>query len=258
MFMTTSMTNSRMHSLDTVTNPISRVQTAGDSGEYVILGDKMFHKHQLVSILSLSESESSLEPQFGDSVPLGLGAFSISTLVLSMYFLQIKGVVIPNVIMGLAVFLGGLVQFLAGIWCFFAGDTFVFTVFMSYAAFWLSFAAINIPSFGILAAYEDEPEQLANAMGFFLVGWAILGTIFTVLTFKSSVFLCGLFVTLNLLFCVLAAAEFTRLETLTKVGGVLGLVTVFLALYNSYDLMANKKNSYFRVNTLPFSMFKRH
>ncbi|RCK66987.1 Ammonia transport outward protein 2 [Candida viswanathii] len=255
--MTLSPINSKLNSVETDPNSISRVQTTGDSGEYVILGDKKFYKHELVSVLSLADAEVS-KPQYGDSVPLGLGAFSITTLILSLYFLQVKGIKTSNVVMGLAVFLGGVVQGLAGVWCFFTGDTLVFTVLVSFATFWFSFAAINIPSFGILAAYADEPEQLANAMGFYLLGWDILSLIFMLLTFKSTVFFCGLFVDLVVLFGVLAAAQFKGLETLTKVGGGVGVVAVFIALYNAYALMATKENSYFRVNVLPFSMFKRH
>ena len=253
----TMSTISKQNSVETDPNSISRVQTIGESGEYVILGDKKFYKHELASVLSLVDQNRVSNNEFGDSVPLGLGAFAISTLVLSLYFLQVKGIKTSNVAMGLSVFLGGVVQFLSGVWCFFAGDTLVFTVLISFATFWFSFAAINIPSFGILAAYADEPEQLANAMGFYLVGWAILSFIFTLATFKSTVFFCGLFIDLDLLFSILAAAHFKGLEILTKIGGGVGVVAVFIALYNAYALMATKENSYFRVNVLPFSMFKK-
>ena len=76
---------------------------------------------------------------------------------------------------------------------------------------------------------------------FYLVGWAILSFIFTLATLKSTVFFCGLFIDLDLLFSILAAAQFKGLEILTKIGGGVGVVAVFIALYNAYALMATKK-----------------
>jgi succinate-acetate transporter protein len=68
--------------------------------------------------------------------------------VLSCYSAGIFGVslsTLPNVVTGLAVFYGGLAQLLAGVWEFKTGNTFDATAFSSYGAFWLAYAAIQIP-----------------------------------------------------------------------------------------------------------------
>lgn len=54
----------------------------------------------------------------------GLFAFASTTLVLSLYNVQARHITVPNVIVGMALFYGGLAQFLAGMWEFVAGNTF--------------------------------------------------------------------------------------------------------------------------------------
>ncbi|MCO5561976.1 hypothetical protein L7F22_015602 [Adiantum nelumboides] len=97
--------------------------------------------------------------------PLGLGAFALTTFVLSCYDARIFGVSTTdpvNVITGLALFYGGLAQILAGMWEFAVGNTFGATAFTSYGAFWLSFATFLIPSFGVGTAYAaaETPDSV--------------------------------------------------------------------------------------------------
>jgi succinate-acetate transporter protein len=54
----------------------------------------------------------------------GLFGFASTTLVLSLYNVHARHIVVPNVIVGMALFFGGLAQFLAGMWEFAAGNTF--------------------------------------------------------------------------------------------------------------------------------------
>jgi hypothetical protein len=54
----------------------------------------------------------------------GLFAFASTTLVLSLYNMQARDITVPNVIVGMALFYGGLAQFLAGMWEFATGNTF--------------------------------------------------------------------------------------------------------------------------------------
>lgn len=54
----------------------------------------------------------------------GLFAFASTTLVLSLYNAKARHVTTPNVVVGMALFYGGLAQFLAGMWEFAVGNTF--------------------------------------------------------------------------------------------------------------------------------------
>ena len=98
------------------------------------------------------------------------------------------------------------------------------TALTSYGAFWLSFGAIFIDSFGIVAAYEKSEEtvpQLKNALGFYLLAWAIFTFILWLNTLKSTVAFCALFFCLFVTFILLAAGEFSQKTALARAGGFL-------------------------------------
>src|SRR5690348_4740211 len=82
--------------------------------------------------------------------PLGLSGFALTTFVLSLVNAGILAEKNTAIVIGLAVFYGGIAQLLAGMWEFRTGNTFGATAFTSYGAFWLSFAAILIPGFGVV------------------------------------------------------------------------------------------------------------
>jgi hypothetical protein len=54
----------------------------------------------------------------------GLFAFASTTFLLSMYNVNTRGIHTPNIIVGMAIFAGGLVQLLAGMWEFPRGNVF--------------------------------------------------------------------------------------------------------------------------------------
>lgn len=54
----------------------------------------------------------------------GLFSFASTTLILSLYNAHARGVAAPNVVVGMALFVGGLAQLLAGMWEFAGGNTF--------------------------------------------------------------------------------------------------------------------------------------
>ncbi len=151
---------------------------------------------------------------FANPAPVGLFAFAVTTFVSSCYNAGIWGVQVDspsNVITGLAIFYGGAGQVVAGMWEFASGNTFGATAFTSYGAYWLSYAAISVPSFGILEAYEATPSHLKNvgpALGIFLLAWTIFTFFMWLSTFKSNLVLSGLFFFLTLTFMFLCSSEF--------------------------------------------------
>ncbi|RCK56266.1 Ammonia transport outward protein 2 [Candida viswanathii] len=190
---------------DHADHPVNKVHIAGDGGEFVIINNHKYYRHDLMAA-------------FGGTLNPGAshGPKSTSTLLH----------LIPNVVVSLACFYGGAAQFLAGLWEFIAGNTFGFTALTSYGAFWLSYAAILIDNFGIGAAYEGT-EQMADAVGFFLLGWVIFTFILFLNTLKST-----------LSFSALA-------------GGVMGVITAFIAWYNALAGTATSTNSYFVPYSVP-------
>lgn len=225
-----------------------KIHTTGDNEEYVVIGNKKYLKHELMQAFGGSLNPGlSLPPthNFANPGPLGLCAFALTTFVLSMYNARAMGVTTPNVVVGLTAFYGGLVQLLAGVWEIMVGNTFGGTALTSYGGFWLSYMAINIESFGIAAAYGDDTEQFHNAVGFFLLGWAIFTFMLTLCTMKSTVAFCGLFSFLTMTFILLAAGDFSGRVGVTRAGGVFGIITAFFGFYNAFAGVANSSNSYF-------------
>ncbi|KAF9351482.1 hypothetical protein BGX26_010514 [Mortierella sp. AD094] len=193
--------------------------------------------------------------------PLGLSAFALTTFVLSLFNL---GAGVPSggpveVVTGLAVFYGGIAQILAGMWEFKVGNNFGATAFTSYGAFWLSYAAILIPSFNIVPSYtglDPNEHALDNALGIFLIGWAIFTFILWIATLRSTVTLSSMFFTLTLTFFFLAAGHLAHMAAgniPTKIGGALGLITAFLAWYNAASGLFIPKHTFVRLPVGPLS-----
>ncbi|KAI0246868.1 Gpr1 family protein [Lactifluus subvellereus] len=169
--------------------------------------------------------------RLGNPAPLGLFSFASTTLVLSLYNVHARHVVIPNVIVGMALFFGGLSQFLAGMWEFAAGNTFGATAFTSYGAFWLSFATLLIPNSGIGEAYADAPAMFDDALGIYLISWMIITFLFLIGSLRKSVGLSALFLFLTLTFMLLAIGNLMEKENVVKGGGYLGIITAAIAYY---------------------------
>ena len=76
-----------------------------------------------------------------DPAPLGLGAFALTTFLLSLVNAGVMDATTEPVVLGVALAYGGIAQILAGMWEFRKGNVFGATAFTSYGAFWLSFWA---------------------------------------------------------------------------------------------------------------------
>src|SRR6266566_6162238 len=69
--------------------------------------------------------------------PLGLSAFALTTFVLSAADAGLISA--PNIVLGLALFYGGLVQLIAGVLAFRVRNTFAAIGFCFHSVFWLAF-----------------------------------------------------------------------------------------------------------------------
>ncbi|CAK5276623.1 unnamed protein product [Mycena citricolor] len=120
---------------------------------------------------------------------LGLFSFASTTFILSFYNVSVDGIATPNVVVGMALFCGGLAQLLAGMWEFPRGNAFGGTAFTSYGAFWLSFGTIFIPGSGILSSYGTNTSELEKALGIYLFSWFIVTFLFLCVPFSRLIFL---------------------------------------------------------------------
>jgi len=176
---------------------------------------------------------------------LGLFSFASTTFILSLINVQTKGVTVPNIVVGMAIFTGGLVQLLAGMWEFPRGNDFGATAFSSYGAFWMSYATILLPSSGIIESYTATPGELDNAIGIYLVAWAMFTFFMLIGALRKNIAFIALFAFLTATFAALAAGAFMAKVNVTKAGGALGIITAFIAYYCAVSELLVKEDSYF-------------
>lgn len=232
-----------------------KIYITGDQDQYIHIGRQKFLRQDLLEAFG-GTLQPGLAPEpshkFANPAPLGLSAFALTTFVLSMFNAGAQGIEIPNVVVGLAMFYGGLVQLLAGMWEIALENTFGGTALASYGAFWLSFGAIYIPWFGVLAAYEKKESDLANALGFYLLGWTLFTLGMCCCTVKSTVLFFSLFFFLFITFLLLTIAEFSGKTGVKTAAGVFGVITAFIAWYNAFAGVATRQNSY--IVAKPFNL----
>ncbi|KAK0472732.1 FUN34 transmembrane protein [Armillaria novae-zelandiae] len=191
---------------------------------------------------------------------LGLFSFASTTFILSMYNVQTRGIHTPNVVVGMAIFCGGLSQLLAGMWEFPRGNAFGGTAFSSYGAFWMSYATIFIPNSGILDAYSTAASELSSALAVYLFSWMIVTVLFFITSLRKSASFIALFGCLSVTFMLLACSELSASSgnaaistNLAKSGGAFGIITAFIAYYVGLsELLASEAKA---VTVLPIGAF---
>jgi len=166
---------------------------------------------------------------FGDPGPLGLAGFATTTFFLSVVNTNMLGATVQNVVLGLALFYGGLAQLLAGMWEFVKGNTFGAVAFSSFGAFWLSY--------WYLVGHTDLTGLKANdahhSLGVYLLVWTIFTAYMFVCSSRTNLAIMVVMGLLTLTFFFLFLGEYTDTTGLTRVGGVLGLLTAIAAWYTS-------------------------
>jgi len=163
--------------------------------------------------------------------PLGLSAFALTTFVLSATNAGLIPVVSGlAIVVGLALFYGGIAQILAAMWEFRNGNTFAATAFTSYGAFWLA------------VGYSIQNKLILSptAFGYFLLGWTIFTGIMLLGSLRINWALIAVFAALFLTFLSLAVAELGGGSTFGILGGWLGILTALLAWYTALSGVLGK------------------
>jgi succinate-acetate transporter protein len=189
-----------------------------------------------------------------DPGPLGLAAFAGTTFVLSIFNSGMANATGSSVIIGLALFYGGIGQLLAGMWEFRKANTFGALAFTSYGAFWLSYA--------YLIRYTDltTATDLSQALGVFLLMWTIFTAYMTIASVRVSGAVAAVFVMLTLTFAALCIGEFATSTGWHHLGGYLGVITAVLAWYASMAGVTNATwgRTVLPTFTVPTSRTARH
>ncbi|KAG7145235.1 Acetate transporter protein patA like [Verticillium longisporum] len=129
------------------------------------------------------------------------------------------------------------------------------------ALFYAGYAAILTPSFGIADAYGDDVAQFNNALGFFMILWAVFVLTFLIASLPSNLVFIAIFALVDLGFILVAASYLAAADgshsasiALKKAPGVFcflaGLVGWYLTLHllikdDLYELPLGDTSGYF-------------
>ena len=181
--------------------------------------------------LAAAPAQATVANTMADPAGLGLGAFALTTFVLSLA----NAGLVPEAgaaVLALALFYGGLLQVAAGLLEFFKGNTFGATAFCSYGGFWMA-----------LWWLETNPAMLEKAgsagLGAFLLAWTIFTLYMTIVSLRTNGVLIATFSVVFLTFVALTIGAFTGGEAIHRLGGWLGLLAALLAWYGSFAVVLN-------------------
>ncbi|BFI74843.1 acetate uptake transporter [Sulfurisphaera ohwakuensis] len=169
------------------------------------------------------------EQKRANPAPLGLSGFALTTLVLSVFNagLLSQG---SSVVVGLAAFYGGLAQLLAGVLEWRAGNTFGYTAFFTYGAFWEWYFVTSM----------FIPGATAQAIGLVLIAFGIFTLVMWFGTFKANLGLFMTFLLLWITFFLLGIGSMVSNIALIHAGGYVGILTAIAAWYTGLAMVVSE------------------
>ncbi len=180
------------------------------------------------------ENEVKIKDVTGNPAPLGLMGFGMTTVLLNLHNAGLFA--LGSMILGMGIFYGGLAQIIAGIMEWKKGNTFGTTAFTSYGLFWLSFVALVIlPGMGIGVA---EPQT--GGVVAYLVMWGIFTGLMFIGTLKTNRALQTVFITLTVLFFLLAIGDATGSALIKTAAGYEGIFCGLSAIYTAMAQVINE------------------
>jgi succinate-acetate transporter protein len=189
---------------------LKRIRTAGS----ISISPELFEK---IYLSPQNAVKGDLRKTFGNPTPVALLGFLLSLSPLSCDLMGWRGSGGNGAAgIGSYYFFGGLLMIVGGFLEFILGNTFPFVVFISFGAFWLTFAATLQPfyyAYGLYAPTPTDPETAGLAtvgftasFAFFLVFMGVLCFIYLICSLRTNVVFVVIFFTLVIAFGLLAGA----------------------------------------------------
>ncbi|MGO9754874.1 MAG: acetate uptake transporter [Solirubrobacteraceae bacterium] len=166
--------------------------------------------------------------------PLGLAAFGITTLFLSIQNANLISANDLGTISAVALAFGGVVQVLAGMWEFRAGNVFGAVAFSSFGGFWISFYIIvnqQVPSILLIKPASAILITVHSSLGAYLWIWGIFTIIMVLCSFTQPRVTTLLFTILAITFVLLGIGNSGASTNMIHAGGYFGIATAAVALY---------------------------
>jgi succinate-acetate transporter protein len=172
-------------------------------------------------------------PAIADPAPLGLGAFALTTFLLSAKNANLTHG--TDAWLGYAFAYGGLVQLLAGMWEFRNRNVFGATAFSTYGGFWIGLGLY----IQLVAGGAANETQVLNDLGWIVLSFAIFNTYMLLWSLRVNIGVFLVFLTLEATEIILFLSYFSSSTNGIKIGGVVGIVTAAVAWLTSAALVAN-------------------
>ena len=174
------------------------------------------------------------KPALANVGALGLGGFALSTFILNIVNAGWVDASAIGIVMPVAMLYGGLAQFMAGMWDVRRGDIFGATCFTSFGAFWMGLALFFfMKCAGIQAFVDVTPAGVAIV----LIAWGIFTFYATIASLKLPRVITWVFITLTILFFLLAIGEFV--PVVHTIAGYEGVLCALIAWYASAGTLIN-------------------
>jgi hypothetical protein len=160
--------------------------------------------------------------------PLGLAAFALTTFLLSAVNAHWATSSTGDAWLGYALAYGGFVQLLAGMWEFRNNNVFGATAFSTYGGFW-----IGLGLWALLVAPHAAPSAIPKDLGWILLAFAIFNTYMMIFATQVNMSVFLVFLTLEITEILLFIGGFGASDSVTKIGGYVGVLTAVVAWYAS-------------------------
>jgi uncharacterized protein len=153
--------------------------------------------------------------------PLGLMGFGMTTVLLNIHNAGFFPV--GTMILAMGIFYGGIAQIIAGILEFKKGNTFGMTAFCSYGSFWLTLV--------FMLTFKGLPGTDTAFMGWYLFMWGVFTFLMWFGTFGKNRSIQFVFLSLTILFWLLAIRDWTGSVITGTIAGWEGIICGFSAIY---------------------------
>lgn len=187
-----------------------------------------------------------IKDSYANPAALGLFGFGMTTVLLNLCnagFIELN-----SMVLAMGIFYGGIAQVIAGIMEGRKNNTFGMTAFISYGFFWLSLVGLLVmPKLGWAAPVTG------SAMVAFLSFWGLFTALLFIATLKLNRALQLIFITLTILFALLAIGDATGDPAIKHLAGYEG---IFCGLTAIYTAAANLLNEVYEKEVLPVGAVK--
>ena len=182
-------------------------------------------KKQTIDTLILKDTTA-------NPAPLGLLGFGLTTVLLNIH--NAGYYELNSMILAMGIFYGGLAQIIAGIMEWKKNNTFGTTAFTSYGLFWLTLVGLLfLPKLGL----ADATSKPAFAAYFFM--WGLFTFVMFLGTLRINRALQFVFLSLTILFFLLAARDYLGSAAIGTLAGYEGIICGLSAVYTALAQVLN-------------------